>query len=167
MDIKRSYTLGQLMNIDAMRQERASYCQVELVKTYHLLDLVALPDRLRSQFGRKTHLRGYFVVFKFKVVSNTGKAHIVYIRVNPDFDLNKWDQNQAQVYCDCEDFKYRSSWTLNDKNSLFLTDRIKNDLGASLTETPKKGSKTSLLCKHAFAAVQWLVNNYVSVMKTI
>ena len=87
--------------------------------------------------------------------------------MNPDFDLNKWEFNQVQIYCDCPDFKYRSAYLLNQRGSLFLTDRIKINLGASLTDTPKKGSKTSLLCKHAFASLQWLVMNYSNLMKTI
>lgn len=165
---KQPYTIGELMNIDANRQERANFCVVELVKVYHQLKPEELMEKFKNFFTQnKTHVRAYYVIFKLKVTSNTGHAHTVFIRLNPDFDLNKWVYNQVAIYCDCPDFKYRSAYILNQRGSLFLTDRIKISLGASLTDTPKKGSKTSLLCKHAFASLNWLVNNYQNIMKTI
>ena len=75
--------------------------------------------------------------------------------------------NLVEIYCDCADFKYRSAYILNQRGSLFLTDRIRNNLGAALTETPKKGAKTSFLCKHSYAVLTWLISNYTGIMRTI
>lgn len=164
----RPYTIGDLMNIDFGRQERASGCSVELVKVYHQIKPEALIDKFKNFFTyNRTHLKAYFLILKLKVISGTGNTHIVFIKINPDFNLNRWESNRVKIYCDCADFKYRSAYILNDRHSLFLTDRIKLSLGSSLTDKPKATAKTSLLCKHAFAAIQWLINNYANLMRTI
>lgn len=160
-----SYTLGDLMNIDSTRQSKANLCTVELVKIYHELQPESILDKFKAFFGGKNLLNTYYVIFKLLVTSDTGKKHIVFIRTNPDFDLMNWEDNKAQVFCDCEDFKYRSAYTLENSESLFLNDRTKMLLGAALTTPPKRSP--SLLCKHAYAAVRWLINNYSNLMKTI
>ena len=159
------YTLGDLMNIDATRQSKANMCTVELVKIYHELEPESILDKFKSYFGGRNMLNTYHVVFKFLVTSDTGKQHTVFIKTNPDFDLMNWDDNKAQVYCDCEDFKYRSAYTLENSESLLLNDRTKLSLGPAVTTPPKRSP--SLLCKHAFAAVKWLIGNYSNIMKTI
>lgn len=153
------------MNIDANRQNRAASCSVELLKTYHELNIESIPDTLKASFGGRNMIQVYQIVLKFLVTSDTGKKHIVFIKTNPDFDLVNWENNVADVYCDCEDFKYRSAYTLENSNALFLNDRTKLSLGPALTTPPKRN--TSLLCKHAFAAVRWFVGNYSNIMKTI
>ena len=155
------------MDIDYGRQERAQSCSVELEGTYHQLQMETLADKLRSFFTGKTHLLGYFLILKLKVTSPGKEPKTVFIKINPDFDLDKWENNRIKIYCDCPDFKYRSAYILNERKSLFLNDKVKNELGSSLTDPPKKGAKTSLLCKHAFAAVQWLVSNYPSIMRSV
>ena len=42
------YAIGELMNIDSGRQERASYCSVSLVKIYHEVKRESLLDKLFS-----------------------------------------------------------------------------------------------------------------------
>ena len=165
--ISSQYTMGELMNIDAERQERASGCSVSLVKTYHEIKKESLADKFRSFFLGQPILTTYYVIFKFKVTSGSGKSYDVIIRTNPDFDLNNWINNKVQIYCGCPDFKYRSAYLLGRRKSLFLNDKIKTLLGESLTEAPKSKTKTSLLCKHSFAALQWLINNYSTIMRTI
>lgn len=160
-----SYTLGDLMNIDATRQSKANLCTVELVKIYHELQPESILDKFKAFFGGRNLLNTYYVIFKLLVTSDTGKKHTVFIRTNPDFDLMNWENNKAQVFCDCEDFKYRSAYTLENSDSLFLNDRTKLLLGPALTTPPKRSP--SLLCKHAYAAVKWLINNYSNLMKTI
>lgn len=164
-ELGKSYTLGDLMNIDSGRQTKAAGCAVELIRIYHELRSESIPDKFKSFFGGKNMLNTYYIVFKFLVTSDTGKKHIVFIKTNPDFDLTNWENNKAQVYCDCEDFKYRSAYTLENNNSLFLNDKTKISLGPAISTPPKR--TTSLLCKHAFAAVKWLVSNYSNIMKTI
>ena len=70
------------------------------------------------------------------------------------------------IYCSCADFKYRSAYTLDSRGSLFKTTKISAALGSAVNEAPKKLG-TTLLCKHSYAALVWLMNNYRSVMKSI
>jgi hypothetical protein len=164
---KRPFTIGELMNIDYGRQERSQTCTVELEGTYHQLQPETLADKLRSFFTGKTHLLGYFLILKLKVTSLGKEPKTVYIKLNPDFNLNRWESNRVKIYCNCPDFKYRSAYILNERKSLFLNDKTKTELGPSLTDSPKKGAKTSFLCKHAYAALSWLVNNYPSIMRSV
>lgn len=165
---KKPYTIGELMNIDLGRQERAGGCVVELEKTYHQLKPESILDKFRNIFRfNKPLVKAYYVIFKLKVLSNTGNSHSVFVKINPDFNLTNWENNPVEIYCDCADFKYRSAYILNQRGSLFLTDRIRNNLGAALTETPKKGAKTSFLCKHSYAVLTWLISNYTGIMRTI
>lgn len=160
------YTLGDLMQIDAKRQGKASQCSVKLIKIYHELKQESLLDRFKSLFGRP-YIKVYYLIFKLEVTGDTGNKHTVFIKTNPDFSTTgNWEKNKIKVYCDCADFMYRSAYILNSRNSLFLTPRIKSTLKKALSEKPKKNTGT-LLCKHAFAAVIWLIKNYNSIMKTI
>lgn len=163
----KQYTIGELMNIDEGRQEKASKCSVKLVKTYHELKKESIIDKFRSFFTGDTVINVYYVIFKFEVISETGSTYNVFIRINPDFDLVNWVNNEVKIYCSCADFKYRSAYLLNKNKSLFLNDKIKISLGSALTEAPKGKTKTTLLCKHSYAALLWLVTNYSNIMKTI
>lgn len=163
----RQYTIGDIMNISADRQGKAGQCQVNFIRTFHELKPENILDKFKALFLGRGVVRGYYVIFKFSVMSDTGHAHTVFIRVDPDFNLQDWSNNKVQIYCDCSDFKYRSAFVLNQRNSLFLTDKIKIALGAAMTDAPKGKTSPSLLCKHGFAALSWLVQNYASVMRTI
>ncbi len=165
--IGSQYTIGELMSIDSGRQERAASCSVSLVNTYHELKKESVIDKFRAALLGKTLINTYYVIFKFKVTSGSGKNYNVIIKTNPDFDLTNGYNNKVQIYCNCPDFKYRSAYILNRRNSLFTNDKIKTWLGNALSDAPKSSSKTSLLCKHSFAALQWLINNYSSIMRTI
>lgn len=160
----RQYTIADLLNADRTRLAKAAQCVVEFEKTYHELKSETLSDKIKALFGGKNLLRAYYVIFKLKVTSDTGKVHTVFIRTNPDFNLTNYYNNKVQIYCDCDDFKYRSAYHLKTKNSLFLNDRIKIALGAAINDAPKSKTATSILCKHALAALNWLVENYTSVM---
>ena len=160
------YSLGDLMNIDKDRQQKAAQCSVVLSEIYHELKPRTLGDRFKSLFGGKNIINSYYVIFKFIVTSDTGSAHTVYIRTSPDFNLNNWDNNKCEVFCDCKDFMYRAAYILGQGNSLFLNDKTKILLGPAITTAPKKMG-TTLLCKHSYAAVQYLINNYYNIMKTI
>lgn len=166
MKLFKKYTLGDLMMIDSGRQERAGSCLVTLEKTYHELKKATILDKFKSLFKSSAGLiNSYYVIFRFRVISGSGGNHIVIIKTTPDFDLVNWENNRAWVYCDCQDFKFRSAYILNQHESLFLTDKIKMALGQAITDKPKGG--TSLLCKHSFAAIRYLIQNYSSIMRTI
>ena len=159
-------SLGEIMNIDTGRQERAKECVVKLVQTFHVLKEESLLSKFKSIFLNKPTLQMYYLVFKFEVKSSNS-TYVVYIMTNPDYDILNWRDNQVKVYCDCKDFMFRSAYLLDKNNTLFINDHIKTSLGQALTTAPKEGTKTTLLCKHSFAAISWLVSNYGSVMKTI
>jgi len=158
-------TIGELMRVDAGRAEKASGCDVQLVKTFHEIKQKSLLDRFKSWFGGKGVLKSYHVIFKFIVTSTSGKPYTVLIRTNPDFDLVNWEDNECKVYCSCLDFKFRSAYVLYQKGALLVNNRIRLELGQAITDKPKK--TPSLLCKHSYAALQWLIRNYSNVMRTI
>lgn len=162
----RPYTIGELMSIDATRQQKAASCNVILDGTFHELKQEGLIDKFKSKFLNIPTINTYYLILQFKVISDTGNSHKVFIRLDPDFTLKNWSSNRVKIYCDCKDFKFRSAYTLEKRGSLFRTSKINMQLGSSLTDAPKK-HKTSLLCKHAFAALSWLMNNYSSIMQTV
>lgn len=159
------YTIGELMNIDAKRQLKAKRCRVKLIKTYHHLKRESILDRFRALFRSRT-INKLYLIFKFEVRSDTGNKHTIYIQTNPDFSLQNWAGNKVKIYCDCADFKYRSAYILAQRNSLFLTGALQSKLGGAENEAPKRIAPT-LLCKHAFASLNWLMNNYQKVMGTV
>lgn len=155
------------MAVDPTRSEKARVCSVELVRTFHEIKPESLLSRVRDFFNGKTHVYAYYLIFKLRVTSDTGNAHTVFIKTNPDFNMEDYTGNKIQIYCDCADFKYRSAYKLNQRDSLFLTDNVKVALGAALTDTPKSSTGLTPLCKHAVAALNWLVNNYSGIMRAI
>ena len=162
---KDKFTIGELTSIDQARQTKAASCKVKLVRTFHVLKKESLLDKFRSAFLGKRNLLIYYLVFKFRVVSDTGKIHYVFIKADPDFSLTGWNHNRVQIYCDCADFQYRSAKTLKSRDSLFENIHLK------IPDTPTKGVRRhvtpTLLCKHAFAALSWLKSNYKEVMRTV
>lgn len=163
----RPFTIGDLMNIDSGRQSRASGCVVKLEKIYHEVKEESILDRFKARFFGRSVAKRYYVILKFSVTSEKGSVHSVFIRISPDFNLTNWKTNKVRIYCDCADFKYRSAFLLGQHDSLFLTDKIRMTLGPAVENKPKEKTATSLLCKHAYAALNYLVLNYSSIMKTI
>lgn len=159
------YTIGELMNIDSARQGRAGSCSVKLDNVYHGLKDETILDKFRSLFTGKSSVPIYYLTFKFLVTSDKGNEYTVFIRTNPDFSLKNWSNNKVKIYCECADFKYRSAYTLNKHDSLFKTSKIMSSLGQALADAPKRN--TTLLCKHSFAALSWLMNNWSNVMRTV
>lgn len=162
---KKPYTLGELMNIDQGRQQRSQYCNVQLSETFHELKKEGLLDKFRSRLLGQPSIPAYYIIFKFLVSSGPGHEHTVFIRVAPDFDLQNYTNSRVQIYCSCEDFKYRSAYMLERRGSLFSNNRIDLDLGPAKTDAPRR--QGSLLCKHAYAAVNYFINNYQGIMKSV
>lgn len=163
----KQLSIQEVMNIDQGRKDRASECVVKLVKVYHVLKEESILDKFRSIFLGKTILKIYYLVFKFEVTSKTGNTYNVIIQTSPDYDVQNWKNSKCKIYCECEDFQFRSAYLLGKNNTLFLSDKIKIKLGSALTEAPKSKTLTTLLCKHSMAALQYLVNNYQNIMKTV
>lgn len=155
------------MSVDGNRQYKAQYCSVKLIKIYHELQKETLGERIKSFFLGRPNVLTYHLIFKIQVTSDTGKKHTVYIRTNPDYGALNVMGNTVQVFCDCSDFKYRSAYMLNKSNAVFLNDRLKLLLGAALIDKPRGKAGSSPLCKHAYAALQWLISNYSGLIKTL
>jgi hypothetical protein len=160
-------TIGDLMSVDASRQYKAQFCVVSLEKVYHEIKKETIPEKIKSFFLGRSNVSAYYLIFKLKVTSDSGKVHKVYIRTNPEYDPSRVLSNRVEIYCDCFDFKYRAAYILNQKKALFLNNRIKLELGSALTDKPKTTTMTTYLCKHAYAGIQWLVSNYSNIMKTL
>lgn len=162
----KRYTIGELMSIDEQRTARASGCSVSLADVFFTLKEESLSAKIR-QFFRSDIIKVFYITLKLKVQSNTGNTHYVFIQLEPDFSLKNWGSNQVRIYCDCADFKYRSSYVLSKRDSLFNNDRIKTVLGQALSDAPKGKAGVTTLCKHAYAALSWVMSNYQAIMKTI
>lgn len=160
-------TIGELMNIDSVRQQKAFGCSVSLDKTFFEIKREGIIDKFKSFFLGKPSLPICYVIFKLTVTSESGHKHTVIIRLDPDFDLRNYLSNRIQVYCDCADFMYRSAWSLNRKKALFLNDRVKLELGEAISSAPKAKARLSIICKHVFAAINWVINNYSYLMRGI
>lgn len=160
------YTLGELMQIDQGRQQRAAGCSVSLVDTFVSIKEEGLLAKFRKLFTNNT-IKVYYITLKLNVVSGTGGSHTVFIQLEPDFSLGNWPNNQVRIFCDCPDFKFRSAYILDKRDSLFANDRIKILLGQSLTDAPSKNARTSTLCKHSYAAITWLLQNYRAIMSDL
>jgi len=162
-----SVTIGTLMKIDPGREFKAQMCSVTLSKVYHEVRNETLLEKIKAFFLGKSNIKSYYVILKLLVLSDSGKKHSVILRISPEFNINRILSNSIKVYCDCSDFKYRAAYILNEKNGLFLNNRIKINLGSALTEKPKTKTQTTYVCKHVYAAVQWLVSNYSNLIKVI
>lgn len=163
----RRYTIGELMSIDPKRQYRASGCIVVLEDTFVTMKEESLRQKFKSLFGGSNTIKVFYVTVKLKVLSDTGNAHTVFIMLEPDFNLGGWMNNHIKIYCDCRDFMYRSAYILNKRDSLFNNEYIKIALGQALTEAPKSKSNTTTLCKHSYAALGWVLDNYNTVMNNL
>ena len=162
----KKYTIGELMNIDKGRQERSINCTVKLVDSFLTLKEESLSQKFKNLFN-KNNIKVCYLTLKLAVTGNTGNTHTVFIQIDPDFSAKSWSGNSVKIYCDCNDFKYRSAFILNKRDSLFANERLKIALGQALADAPTGKRGTTLLCKHAFAALTWLMNNYENIMSTL
>lgn len=163
--INKEYTLGELMNISSERQEKSQSCNVKLVKTYHMIKSETLLEKFKNFFFNSPTITMYYIIFRFQVISDTGNTYDVLVQTSPDYDIINWETNKVKIYCSCNDFKFRSAYWLGQRGNLLVNDRIKTNLGQSLTDKPKRSS--SPCCKHCFSVLQYLIQNYSSLMKTI
>lgn len=163
----RRYTINELMAIDQPRQQKASLCKVRLLSVFYTLKDEDLLGKIKSILKGKKTRKAFYITYKLQVISETKNIYNVFIQLDPDFDLNKGGGNYVRVYCHCADFKYRSAYILGQRDSLFLNGRIKSDLGDAYKTAGKGKRGTTVLCKHAFAAISWLLQNYNNLMRTL
>lgn len=162
----KKWTLSDLMNVDASRQQRSSGCSVYLEETYAELIPEGILDKFKRFFTRnKTIMNTLWIILKFNVTSDTGHSYNVFIRLQYDPESILYMKNLAQVYCGCPDFKFKSAWELNQHFALFRSEKSELSLGPAITNSPKRKSGT-VLCKHSFAAVNYLVSNYSNIMSS-
>ena len=165
---KKRWSIKDLMDIDEARQTKAASCIVSHLDTFHEIQKETLLGKFKRFFFRdKATINIYYVVFKFNVVSDTGSVNTVYIKTQPDFNQTEYLNNKVQIYCSCKDFMYRSAWVLKQHESLYRSLETDTKLGSSLTEAPKASTKTSVLCKHSYAALRFLATNYSTLMRNL
>lgn len=156
-------TLEELTVVDEARAAKASACKVVLAKTHHT---VATPVTTDTNKKRKSTIKKYFITLVFQVTSDSKTRHKVYIQLNPDFSLKNWKKNTVKVACDCSDFIYRAVYILNQNGALFVNDRLLGKYSTALKTAPKKEPEC-LVCKHVYAAILYLINNYKAIMNQI
>ena len=161
------YTIGELMRIDQERQDKARGCKVSLMDTFFTIKEESLSGKVKKLFTGKDSVKVFYITLKLAVTGDTGNPHIVFIQLEPDFSMKNWENNKVRIYCDCADFKYRSAYLLDKRDSIFANDGIKIALGQAISEVPKGKRGVTLLCKHSFAALTWLMNNYTNLMSTL
>lgn len=160
------WTLNNLMNVDYGRQQKSQGCQAYVIDAWPEIKKEGIIDKFKNLFLRnRSSMTVLYIIFKFQVISETGHTYDVFIRTQYDPKSVLYMNNTVQIYCSCPDFKFHSAFTLNQHNSLFLTDRTRLNLGAAVTNSPKKKPNT-VLCKHAYAAVMNLANNYRHLMNS-
>lgn len=149
----KSWGLSDMLASDPGRGGRAGSCTVQFLGKQYILGTETLSDKLKNAL-RRTQVGTYYIVFKFQVISDTGHTHKVYIQTLPVADLS----GPAKVYCDCNDFKFRCAYVLEQHGSLLRSPKTDSKLGEAITTAPKRASGTCL-CKHAIAAIQELLKN--------
>lgn len=147
---------------------RSQGCQVTLTKVYHELRQEGIIEKFKKFFTRRKDLMNvYYVIFEFNVTSDTGHSYKVFIRTLADFGGSEYMKNKIQIYCGCQDFKFRSAWLLNKHEALFKTTKTSALLGQSITDSPSNNTRMSGLCKHSMAAVNYFISHYQQLMRSI
>lgn len=147
----RTLTIGELINIDAGRVERAEGLQVKYIRTDNIVKKQSFFEKLVRKLFNKEKLIFYKIV-RYEVKSNSGNTYIVMIKVSPGFNLQNFYKNKVQVFCTCADFKYRAAYELSKSENLIEIPATKEHLGIALTQAPTK-VMTTPICKHVFAVI--------------
>ena len=164
----RTWTIQDLLAVEANRVQKSAGCSVSFVNCYREIVQESILEKFKRFFTRKKDaMNVFYVTFKFEVISDTGHKYPVLIRTMADPNASEYMKNKIQIYCGCNDFKYRSAWVLNNHGALFVTVKSKAKLGAGLTDSPSNKTKTSVLCKHAYSAVNFFMNNYSALMAAV
>lgn len=155
--------IGHLLRVDQGRIQASSGVIPKLTSVKHSYKVVQNPD---ISARRKT-INMHYITFFFDVKSASGSTYRSILKLHPDFNLSKVNSNPCQIYCSCNDFKYRSAYNLHQMDGLYHNLGIDAKLGAALTTAPKMKTQTSTLCKHAYAVVQHVMGNYQHLMSGV
>lgn len=162
------YSISDLMSLDDGRTSKSSSLSVNLEGVFHRVQKESIWDKIKKFFTRnKVSINLYHLDIKYKVNCPSGSTYTVLIELNPNFNSNKFLENPIKVYCQCEDFKYRCAYDLNKRKNLLRNNKIDTSLGQALTDSPKKGFKTSPACKHVYACLLDLKKNYKTILKSL
>lgn len=157
----RQLKIKDLLDIDRDRVNRSQGMKVKLVWQYNLVQDVDWLGKLLNIFRHKSY-KEFYKVFKYEVKSTSGNTYTVFIKVSPSFSVNKFLNNKVQVFCTCDDFKYRAAYELNKHDNLFLIPATEEFLGyKALNIAPTKVSTTPI-CKHIYA----VINDFKSNLKS-
>jgi len=149
--------LQDLLDIDPMRIERSKDMKV----TLDWSKILTTPRR-----GFFSKLWGFltgnpFIIsnlLRFVVNSPSGSKYTVYVELQPKDTVKKLLKTEVKIFCSCNDFKYRSAYTLGKENNLFLAPSIEKHLGIAITEPPRRVTTTNL-CKHLYAVMMYIKSN--------
>lgn len=161
------WTLQDIYSADQSRQMKASSCVASLEKVDREIVRKPIYDKWKSLFFRnKSTMNTLMVTFTINVSSDSGHAHKVIIKTQYDPSNLLYTRNEIQVYCDCADFKYSSAYILEHHGALYRSDLTDIKLGPSITTAPKR-TRSTVLCKHAYAALGWFMSNYQYLMSHV
>jgi hypothetical protein len=162
------YSIGDLMNIDKDRMQKSSEMTVNLTNVYHEIKKESIFEKFKKFFFRnKDVMNVYYVIFRFEVSSPSGSVYTVLIRTYPDFDIKNYLDNTVEIFCSCSDFQFRCTYGLSKHKNLYRSTKTDQMLGQAITQAPKVGYKTSLCCKHVYAALSYLSSNYSNIMSNL
>lgn len=164
----RSWAIEDIFNTTQERQFKSGGCSVSYEGVTRHLEKLPIIDRWKSLFFRnKSSMYTLWVTFSFKVTSNeSGKVYPIKIRVQYDPYNELVYKGKIQIYCGCPDFKFGSAYELNQHDALYRSEETDLKLGPSITTSPKK-RRGGILCKHSYAAVNYLIENYKTLMSYV
>lgn len=157
----RQLKIKDLLDIDKDRIKRSSGMIVKHIYTYNILQESTMLGRLLNMFKSKPH-KEFYKVFRYEVKSTSGNTYVVFIKVSPSFSSTKFMNNKIQVFCTCDDFKYRAAYNLNLYGNLFLIPATEKHLGDKPLKIAPKEVSTTPICKHIYA----VMNNFKSNIKS-
>ena len=150
--------LYQLLKIDPERIQRSSNIKVELENSSILVEeRKGFFNRLWGRLRGKPNVVNNLLKFSCTNVSNDHK-YTVYFKIQPQNNYSKLLSSKVEIFCSCNDFKYRSAYRLNKENNLFRVPAIEKYLGIALTVKPTQ-VQTTPVCKHIYAVSGWLSKN--------
>jgi len=147
----KTLTIADLLDIDKGRINRSKDLKVEYIKTENIIRKMSLLDKIFRIFKRGPKLI-YYKIVRYKVISNSGNSYTVLIKINPGFDIKQFLKNKVEVFCTCDDFKYRAAYELNKTDNLVKIKATLEHLGIAVTKAPTRVATTPI-CKHIFAVL--------------
>ena len=165
---KKTWTISDIYNTTQERQFKSAGCTVNYLGVSRSVKSTSILDKWKSLFFRnKSLMKEIEVIFSFQVISNeSGKTYPVKIQLLYDPFGNLIEAGKIKVYCGCPDFKFGCAYVLNNHEALFKSEKTDIDLGPAITTAPKR-KRDGILCKHSYAALRYLIQNYNQLMSYV